>query len=343
MTSVSTANERKNLKNMSEAELIEYLKGKAKEVNLQDGGLRSPILKINYTPNLPGVPFGGWVYNQALDGVGIHLNNPTIVILAVRYQYFYRTEDETQKPLVSPPFKAFDNVAKQHKAQLCNKVLGQTGNPDQISNVKTHHIVYAKVKVNEEWFPCVIYFKGSNYMEFSSYLKTFKDLPYYTFPTYLPNPKEKKEPGKKVYYVVEGITREEKMFDINLLDGFDEESETLNKALDSSPGASVVMAVEESPEDDMDSLPPPSNCLPKTKSNNNIPERKIEAITEQAAESGLADMDDFRNFVKNKTGLTTLQGLSDENYLVLKKELEEHTKQQGMAGFQDISDDEIPF
>lgn len=354
MTSALATKERKSFKEMSEAELLKHLKEKAKVVNLQDTGLRSPMLKINYTPNLPGIPFGGWVYNQTFDGKGnviepgIHVNNPTIAILAVRYQYFYRTEDDTQKPLFSLPFKAFDDTAKQYKAQLGNKVLNQTSDPDQVSNIKTNHIVYARVKTNEEWLPCMIHFKGSNYMEFSSFLKTFKDYPYYTFPTYLPNPKEKKESGKKVYYVVEGITHDEKIFDIDLLDNFDKESEALNDALDSGPGAAVVMATEESQGEDIGDLPPPNNYLPPTNNQyNNIPAKKIEAITEQAAESGLADMDDFKEFVKEKTGLTTLQGLSDENYIKLKNALKEYKAQQNetedITAFPDINEDEIPF
>lgn len=343
-----------DINNMTEEQLLDYLKKKAKKTNLPDTAPRSPMLKINYTPNLPGVPFGGWVYNQTFDqqgniiDPGIHVNNPTVAILAVRYQYYYAFENNTQKPLSSLPFKAFDETAKQYKIHIANKVLDVTGDPDEVKNVKAKHIVYARVNINNDWLPCMIVFKGTNYMDFSSYLKTFKDVPYCTFPTYLPNGKEKKEPGKKAYYVIEKPTHDEKIFDKNFLSDLINESDEINDALDTNPVSAITLTREEQATEDTYSLPPHNNYLPPESSRyDDIPARKIESITDIAADSGLANMDEFKDFVKNKTGLTTLQGLSDANYIKLRDALSEHKAQLVVVGpnkqFEDINEDDIPF
>ncbi len=226
-------------------ELERLLEAAAKAINLPDmNSTKPPRLMINYQRNLTGIPEGSWAFGQKLDETGkvvdpgMLVDNPKIIVMAVRYRYGFYSK-ETKKFYHSPMFKQFGNMARTYKQELINEVNDRTNETVTGDDIRTDQLVYAMVNISKEWKPCLANFHGSNYAVLNNYLKSFDKFPYCSFQTHLSNPTAFRN-GAAIYYKVESITRDEKMFDSEFLRKVISDAQSLNIALDNSASVGDV-------------------------------------------------------------------------------------------------------
>lgn len=238
MTSTMAINSTKSGLNSESIEKL--LAEAAKEINLPDvNATRPPRLMLNYQRNIAGIPEGSWVYGQKVDETGkltvpgILVDKPEIIIMAVRYQYAYYSS-EAKKYFRSPMFKRFGNFIKKYKVDLVEEVKEQTRKNITGDDLRADQLVYALVKIGDEWKPCYVpNFHGSNYIVLQNYLKTFQDIPYCAYSTYLPNGVAVRS-GATLYYKIESISRGEEMFEAEFLQKLIGDALNLNNALDNN-------------------------------------------------------------------------------------------------------------
>jgi len=236
MSSAILANSAKS--SPKDEDLQKLLADAAKEINLPDMySARPPRLMINYQRNLTGIPEGAWVYRQKMDengkivDPGTLVENPTTILFAARYQYVHYS-NELKRYYRSPMFKQFGHFIKAYKQNLIIEVKEQTRKIITEDDLRIDQIVYALVKIGDEWKPCYIpNFHGTNYMVLQNYLKTFIGVPYCAYYTHLSNTVAVRS-GGTLYYKIESLVRGEKISDVEFLTKLIDDARDLNMALD---------------------------------------------------------------------------------------------------------------
>lgn len=125
------------------------------------------------------------------------------------------------------------------------EVKEQTRKTITEDDLRTDQIVYALVRIGDEWKPCYIpNFHGTNYMMLQNYLKTFIGIPYCAYYTRLSNSVAVRS-GGTLYYKVESISRGEEISDIEFLKKLMDDAKDLNMALDTNAMGSEELSSDQ--------------------------------------------------------------------------------------------------